>query len=319
MSTRTRLLYASVAGALLLALMCAGADAALIWTPQTGRWIDPKRQPKETPALQFQYAEELLANGDTEKAINEYKKVLRYFPESNYCDLSQYSIGRALEAQGSYEEAVEEYQKVIDDYPNTELFGHVLDKQRKIADHFFELGVQREERFTLFRGSNFDKAIETYRKVIDNQPFTELSAEAQYRIGLCYTKLELYDEASVEYQKVIDFYPASRWTMEAAYGCAECKFFQSLPCEYDKTAAEEAIEKFRYFLRAYPESARAEEARAKLEQLQETAAEHEYQIGMFYHHNMKYDSARLYFDSVVREYPETQCAGKARETLSTMP
>lgn len=319
MSTRARLLYASVAGVLLLVLFCAGADAALIWTPQTGRWIDPRRQPKETPALQFQYAEELLANGDTEKAINEYNKVLRYFPDSNYCDLAQYSIGRALEAQGSYEEAVEEYQKVIDDYPNTQLFGHVLDKQRSIADHFFDLGVQREERFTLFRGSNFDKAIETYRKVIDNQPFTELSAEAQYRIGLCYTKLELYDEASVEYQKVIDFYPASKWTMEAAYGCAECKFFQSLPCEYDKTAAEEAIEKFSYFLRAYPESSRAEEARAKLEQLQETAAEHEYQIGLFYHHNMKYDSARLYFDSIVREYPETQCASKARETLSTMP
>ena len=40
---------------------------------------------------------------------------------------------------------------------------------------------------------------------------------------------------------------------------------------------------------------------------------------MYYHHNMKYDSARVYFDSVVQEYPETQWAAKASDTLSQMP
>jgi len=308
------------AGAIvLLALTCASSYAAWTWTPEAGRWINPRRQPKETAALQFQYAEELLANGEATKALAEYKKVLRYFPESNYCDLAQYSIGRALEAQDDYEEAVKAYQKVIDDYPNTRLFSHVLEKQRKIADRFFELGVEREERFVLIRGSNFDKAIETYRTVINNRPFTDFSAEAQYRIGLCYMKLELYEEASAEFQKVIDYYPTSEWAAEAAFGSADCKFCEALPHEYDKSAADDSISKFGYFLRRYPGSSRSDEAREKLNELKELAAEHEYEIGMYYHYNMKYDSARLYFDAIVREYPETQWAKKARETLSEMP
>ena len=304
---------------ILLALACENAHAAWTWTPEIGRWVNIRRQPRETAGLQFQYAEKLLAEGDTEKAMDEYRKILRYFPESNYCELAQYSIARALEAQEDYKEAVEEYQKVIDTYPNSRLFDNVLEKQRGIADHYFEEGVKREEKFVLIRGSNFDKAIETYRKVINNQPFSELSAEAQYRIGLCYMKLELYDEASAEFQKVIDYYSSSKWTAEAAFGTAESKYKQILPCEYDKTAIDDAISKFQFFLRNYPENTRAEEARGKLGELKELAAEHEYKIGMYYHRYLKYESARMYFNTITRDYPETQWAQKARETLEKMP
>lgn len=308
------------AGALLfVGLTCATAYAQWTWTPETGRWINIKRQPKETAALQFQYAEELLVEGEAAKAVIEYEKVLRYYPESNYCDLAQYSIGRALDAGGDYEDAVEAYQKVIDEYPNTRLFSNVLGKQRKIADRFFQRGVDREEKFTLIRGSNFDKAIKTYRQVIDNQPFTDFSAEAQYRIGLSYFKMELYEEAAAEFQKLLDHYPESEWTAEAAFGTADCKYCQSLPYEYDTTATEDAIGKFNYFLRSYPGSSRADEARERLRVLREAAAEHEFQIAMYYHRNMKYESASLYFDSIVREYPETQWAKKAGERLDEMP
>ncbi len=309
---------AILVGAIIAFFCVTTAEAAWVWTPQMGRWINPKRQPKETAALQFQYAEELLGKGDTEKAIDEYKKVLKYFPESNYCDLAQYSIGRALEANGDDEKAVDAYQKVIDEYPNSQLFGHVLEKQRKIADRFFELGVKNEEKFFLWRGSNFDKAIEIYRKVINNQPFTDFSAEAQYHIGLCYMKMELYDEASVEFQKVIDFYPASKWSVESAYACADSQACQALPFEYDKTAADKAISKFQYFLKTYPDSDKAEQARARLNELLEKAAEHDYQVAVYYRDNMNYNSARLYFQSVINQYPRTQWAEKAQETLTEM-
>jgi outer membrane assembly lipoprotein YfiO len=318
MPARKKVLLFFVICALIGILFSVSAEAAWIWTPQTGRWINPKRQPRETAALQFQHAEELLNQGETDKAISEYKKVLKYFPDSNYCDLAQYSIARALDAQGEYQDAFKAYQTVIDEYPNSQLFGHVLEKQRKIADHYYDLGIKREERFVLFRGSNFDKAIEIYRKVIDNQPFTDFSAEAQYRIGLCYMKLELYEEASAEFQKVIDYYSTSPWMVEAAYACAESKACQALPYEYDKTAVDKAISKFEFFLKMYPESSHAEEARARLNELLERAAEHDFQIGMYYQRNLRYDSARLYFNSVIDRYPRTQWAEKARDTLSKM-
>lgn len=305
---------------MLLALSSEIAYAAWTWTPEVGRWINPRRQPRETAALQFQYAEELLAEGETERAIQEYERVLDYFPLSNYCDLAQYSIGRAYEAIEEYERAVDEYQKVITQYPNTQLFGHVVDKQRRIADRFFDLAVEREERLLPSLGGNyFDKAIDTYRKVIDNQPFTEVAAEAQYKIGVCYMQRELFDEASAEFQKLIDYYPSSDWVVEAAFGTAKCKYRQALPGEYCKADVEDSIEKFQYFLKMYPESERREEAIARIRVLKDVAAEHEYRIGLYYHHSMRFDAARLYFNSIVREYPETRWAKSARDTLAKMP
>jgi len=309
-----------IMAALVLAFTCTAAYGQWTWTPEIGRWINLRRQPKETAALQFQHAERLLTEGDTERAITEYEKVLRYYPDSNYCDLAQYSIGRALEAQADYRGAVEAYQKVIDEYPNTGLFNNVLEKQRRIGDRFFQLGIERQKRFMPTLGASpFERAIDTYRRLIDNQPFGEFSGEAQYKIGLSHFKMELHDEAAVEFQKVLDHYPACEWIGEAAFGAADCKFAQALPAEYDKTAADESMAKFRYFLRNFPDSSRAEDAHKKIDLLREIAAQHEYNVGVHYHRNLRFDSARVYFDSIVREYPETKWAEKANERLGEMP
>ncbi len=319
MSVKKEYFRISAVAAALLVLMSASAYAEWTWTPELGRWVNPRRQPRETAALQFQYADELLADGDTEKAVREYEKLLRYFPDSNYRDLAQYSIGRALEAEENYVQSVKAYQKVIDEYPNTKLFGNVLEKQRMIADRYFEMGVERQEGFSLLPGSEFYKAIDTYRQVIDNQPFTEFSAEAQYRIGLSYFKMEMYDESAAEFEKLLDHYPTSKWTAEAAFGTASCEYCLALPYEYDKTAIDEATTKFNKFLGGFPDSSRADEAREKIQLLQTVAARHEYDIGEYYHRNMKYEAARVYFDSIVREYPETKWAKKASEKLGEMP
>jgi outer membrane assembly lipoprotein YfiO len=305
--------------AFILALAGSTAHAQWTWTPEVGRWVNPQRQPKETAALQFQYAEGFLAEGNTEKAIREYNKLLRYFSDSNYCDLAQYSIGRALEAQEKHDKAITAYQKVIDDYPDTQLFAKVLGKQQKIADYFFQRGVEKQKGFSLTRNADFEKAIDIYRALIDNQPFTEASAEAQYRMGLSYMKMERYPEAASEFQKLLDYYPTSQWTAEAAFGAAECRYNMALPHEYDITSAEESVEKFNSFLRSYPESSHSEEARTRVLELREVAAKHDYDIAIYYHRKMKYDSARYYFDSIVREYPETAWAEMASEKLGEMP
>ena len=85
MKTPMRLGYLRIlaAAALILGLAYSTAYAQWTWTPEIGRWINPERQPKETPALQFQYAEGLLAEGEAEKAQREFEKLLRYYPDSN--------------------------------------------------------------------------------------------------------------------------------------------------------------------------------------------------------------------------------------------
>ena len=60
---------------LLVALVAAWAlpvHAQWTWTPQTGRWVNMKRLPKETAELQIEHARSLMLQGDHRKAIEFY-------------------------------------------------------------------------------------------------------------------------------------------------------------------------------------------------------------------------------------------------------
>ncbi len=52
------------------------------WTPETGRWINPKYYVGATSAEQWEIAMNTYKAGDYEKALREFKKLLEYFPTS---------------------------------------------------------------------------------------------------------------------------------------------------------------------------------------------------------------------------------------------
>ena len=101
---RIKTLFTLSITVMLLALACEYAHAAWTWTPEIGRWINIRRQPRETAGLQFQYAEKLLTDGETEKAIDEYRKILRFFPELKPLRLAYYENYKMKETLDKIEE-----------------------------------------------------------------------------------------------------------------------------------------------------------------------------------------------------------------------
>lgn len=317
------------AGAVLAVLLAGvpAAQAGWIWTPESGRWVNPTNQPKETASLQFQYAEELLQREEYDDAIREFKRIHSHFTASKYADLAQFSIGRAHEAAGRWDEAAEAYQQTIDRYPGTRLFDRVITKQYELGNKYYQRALEREEQRRLLPNwrevfgaeDDFARAIDVYQRVVDNQPFTDAAAEAQYRIGLCHGKKDEYQEAFEAFQGVVDLYPGSPWAAEAAFGAADAQFTQILPAVYDQTAVDEAMEMFQFYLRNYQAGARRDEIEGMMRQLQHRRAEHEFRIGEWYHKNYKFESARLYYNQVVKAFPKTEWADRSREQLGLLP
>ena len=305
----------------------APAFAGWIWTPESGRWVNPGNQPKESASLQFQYAEELLEQKKYEEAVREFQRLHSHFPTSSYADLAQFSIGRAYQAAGEWDDAAKAYQKTIDDFPDTRLFDRVITKQYELASKYYERAVKREEEKgmmpnlgELFSDENdFDRAIEVYQAVVNNQPFTEAAAEAQYRIGLCHVKKEEYPSAIEAYETVLDLYPGSPWAAEAAFGAAEAQFDQSRPAVYDQTAVQEATERFDLYLRRYDDEERRAQVEEMMHQLADHRAEHEFRIAEWYHRQHKFQSARLYYEQVLKAHPDTEWAERSSHQLTLLP
>lgn len=291
------------------------------WTPQTRRWINLKKLPKETPELQVEYARTLMIDGEYKKALRETNKFRNYYGDSAYADENQFVRGEIRLAQGNYKEAAKEFQQVITGYPDTDRFQDVIDKQYEIGDHLFERGQRRLSRgwWIPFRKRPFSAAIDVYRMVIDNQPFTDAAAEAQYKVGLCHYTLKEYVEAAYEYRRVIEDYAGSEWVDEAAYGLAVCYYDASLPPEYDQAPSLLAVAAIDDFKRRFPGDARVSELEPKRDEMRERVAQQRVRTAQFYEKRRKFDAARICYEVVVEQFSDTSAAEKARAWLADHP
>ena len=95
---------------LIILLICWGtvqapASAYWIWTPKTGKWVNPKTAVKSTPQEQFAFAKNLYDIKNYEEAKREFKKLLKSYPKSFEASEGQYYLGRLEEAQENLYEA----------------------------------------------------------------------------------------------------------------------------------------------------------------------------------------------------------------------
>lgn len=300
------------------------ADAQWVWTPQTGRWVNAKRLPKETAELQIEYTRGLMVDGEYKKALRETDKFQNFYADAPEADQNQFLRGEIKLAMGDYMDAAKEFQLVISGYPESDLFDDVIEKQYEIGDRFYELGEKRlaEDdwyKFRFFPKKPFKQAIEVYSMVIENQPFTAAAAEAQYKVGLCHYTREEYQEAAFEYRRVIEDYAGSDSVDEAAYGLAMCYYKQSLPPAYDQTPSYLTIEAINSFKERYPADARVADLEPKVTEMTEAIATQRYETAKFYERRRLFDSARIYYQLVVEEFPGTEAASKAQEWLAANP
>lgn len=300
-----------------LALFVAqAAMAQWTWTPQTGRWINVKRMPKETAELQLEYARSLMLEGDYKKALRETEKFVDFYEDSPLADENQFLRGEIRLAQGKWRQAAREFEQVVTNYPDTELYNESIAKQYEIGDRFYQKGVKKRDRwYTFFEQRPLRRAIEVYNMVVENQPFTPEAAEAQYKIGLCHYARDEYLEAAYEYRRVVEDYPGSEWVDEASYGMAQCYVDASLPPDYDQTPSELAVDAIDSFVERYPVDERVAEMKDARAEMRGTIAQQRLEVAKFYEKRRDFSAARIYYELVAEQYEDTPAAETAQAWL----
>jgi len=286
-----------------------------VWTPKTGRWVNPKYAVRPTPVEQLEYAQTLYNDKKYKDAKREFQQLIRYYPRAAEAAEAQYFLGLCEEAQDSLFEAYLNFQKVIDKYPFSKRIQEVIEKEYKIAEAFMS-GKTRQVMGISLPVEN--PAIEIFRKVIENSTYGPLAASAQYKLGLILTSLGLYLEAEEEFQKVISNYPKSEWTEAAKFQIASCRASISKGPDYDQEATSEAKAKFEDFVREHPDVALSREAETNIQKLKEKEAESAFSAGVFYEKQKRYESAKIYYNHVIDKYPQSIWAAKSLEKLQSL-
>ncbi|MGE5197759.1 MAG: tetratricopeptide repeat protein [Deltaproteobacteria bacterium] len=291
------------------------AHAYWIWTPKTGKWVNPKTSVKPVPKEQFEFAKGLYGEKKYEEAKREFAKVLKAYPKSVEAAESQYYLGLIEEAKNNLYEAYQAYQKVIDKYPFSERIQDIIEREYKIGEAFMA-GEKRKALGIVLPVEN--PSIEIFAKVVDNSTYGPLAAKAQYKLGLVLKGLSRYGEAEEAFNKVLSNYPDSEWAPAAKFQIASCRAAVSRGPAYDQGAAKEAKEKFEEFVKDHPDAVLSRQAEENIGQLQEKEAESSYRIAIFYEKQKAYDAAKVYYQDLVKSYPSSIWAAKAIERLQVL-
>jgi len=283
-----------------------------IWTPKTGKWINPKTMPKDNPKEQFAYAKSFYDLKKYEEAKREFRKLIKVYPKSAESAESQYYLGKAEEEQGKLYEAFQAYQLMIDKYPFSERIQEVIEREYKIAEKFMA-GEKRKALGVVLPVDN--PAIEIFGKVVENSTYGPLAAKAQYKLGLVLKGLLRYYEAEEEFNKVVSRYPDSEWSAAAKFQIASCRSSLSKGSAYDQGAAQEAKEKFEAFVREHPDAVLSLDAQKNISSIREKEAEASYNIAVFYEKQKAFDSAKIYYNDIVNNYAESPWAAQAAVRL----
>ncbi|MFP5247738.1 MAG: outer membrane protein assembly factor BamD [Thermoanaerobaculia bacterium] len=162
-------------------------------------------------------------------------------------------------------------------------------------------------------------------------------------------------EAQYKYRDFINRYPTSEQADYAMLRIAMCSFKQMEKPDRDQAKTKEAVEKFNDMLRAHPKSALKGEAEARRQDALDRLAKHEHLVARFYMKRGSWNAAvqrlnylidtytayndragaffdlgtalsrlgrageaKLYFERVVSEFPQSEYAEAARRRLGDM-
>jgi outer membrane assembly lipoprotein YfiO len=286
-----------------------------IWTPKSGKWVNPKNLPKDNPKEQFAYAKSFFDINKFEEAKREFRKLLKAYPKSAEAAEGQYYLGLTEEAQGKFYEAYQAYQMVIDKYPFSERIQEVIEREYKIAERFMA-GEKRKVLGVDLPVEN--PAIEIFGKVVENSTYGPLAPRAQYKLGLVLKGLMRYYEAEEEFNKVVSRYPDSEWASAAKFQIASCRASLSKGPAYDQGAAQEAKQQFEEFVKEHPDAVLSLDAEKNINDIREKEAKASFDIARFYEKQKAFNSAKIYYNDLINSYSDSIWAAQAAARLQIM-
>lgn len=287
--------------------------------PGLGEVTRPPEYADEQSA--FQAAEDLYASKNYPNAIYAYKRFLRTYPASKLASKAQLQLADLQLIQGRWNPAFDAYQTLITRYPDTPEFEGAVARQVLIANSFLDLRRVMVLGYPVpVPGiTGLERAAKMYEMILKNAPYSIYAPITQFNLGLAFQRARKIKEARDSYQKVLDKYPNSDVCDDALYQIGYIYMQLGLTSSsQDLSALVLARETFEDFLLQYPKSEKAPQARDNLATIGRAEADNLIGIAKYYDWSKNYKAAIIYYNDVVRKQPKTPDAELAKTRIEEL-
>lgn len=294
-------------------ILCLTKTALGFWilNKQTGRFERAVKGGAKDIVNQVEDAKKLTDKA-ADDALSEWLAVYNRDKQGPYAPEALYNIASILMKQGKLYEAHLRFKDLLEMFPYSEYVLDALQKEIEIAKKMME-GYDRPWWDITKPIENPAKQI--FELVLKASPYSKEGEYAKYMLGVFYLRNKMYQDAIKEFDEFLQSYPESTLSAEAEYQRILAKDAQRLNSSYDQKFAQDILDMINDFVKKHPNSEFIERLMTMKLKAEEAIAGHLFKIANFYRKQGKGDAARVYFEKIIKEYPETSFARKSNALL----
>jgi outer membrane protein assembly factor BamD (BamD/ComL family) len=265
---------------------------------------------KDTPKGQFEWAEQLRKEGNTESALWEHEKLVKNYPDSEYTASSCFIIGEIYQSKGENKKAFDYYQKIVEKHPSSSLLLDTIKRQAEIA----EKEIERGSGWLLFKDRKVERG-DMLAIVIENHPYAEDTYKRALELGKFYLENKEYKKAKEVFSDIVMTNANTSILAEAQFYLIKTEFLSIPEVSTDIKQYDGVRKKIETYLVLYNNSVYRDEVMKIKNKLAEKEAKRYYEIASYYERAGKQDSAKYYYRILADNYLETSYGKNASEKL----
>jgi outer membrane protein assembly factor BamD len=162
-----------------------------------------------------------------------------------------------------------------------------------------------------YDAGQYVKTTELLAQVLPRFRATDEAEDLNWINAQAYFGMKDYFMASSTFKSFIEQFPFGKHAEEANYMAALSDYYLSPRAELDQESTKNAIEGFKIFLNKFPNSAKAEDTRNKIAELQDKLVEKSYLSAKLYYEMNQYKAAVVALTNSLKEFS----ASKYREQM----
>jgi outer membrane protein assembly factor BamD len=169
-----------------------------------------------------------------------------------------------------------------------------------------------------FNRGEYDAALKEFNDIRDRFPFSKAGLLAELKSADCEYYLKHYPEAIAGYNDFESNHPTNEAIPYVIFQVGISYYKQIDTIDRDPGAAKSAISSFDRLIKAYPRSPYLVEAKSRRLAALNFLANHEFYVANFYVRTGELAEAKGRYKYLIKNYPKSSVAGKAREIIAAI-
>ncbi len=273
----------------------------------------------------FQEGELLFERKEYAQAAKKFKSAAGRWPDSILEEDALFLQGECYYFSDHYPKAQDTYDNLLKKYDNSRYLDTVVTRLFQIARYWEKLheahrhwpvtpNLTDKERPWFDTHGNALKAYDTIRM---HDPTGRLADDSIMATANAHFGNGRYEDAAYYYDLLRKEYPRSEHQLQAHVLGLQSKLHVYQGSMYDGTPLDEAGEIAEQTLTQFRSELGPEQTRiaAVRDRIQEQKAERDWTVAQYYDGKKQYGHARVYYQYIIRDHPQTQVARAARARL----